>query len=316
MLIPAIGPLLDATLDATYPHWHDGLSEAAYRALFTAQLKTPYGSRHLTRWALVDDDRLLATVKLYEFRAQFGSCTVRAVGIGAVFTLSAYRGRGVASELMTLVLDKLMSDGVDLAFLFSEIDPRFYLRFGFNAVPLDDLSLRVIEDSRRGAPATMVRAGDDRDLVEMVSMDAERMQPFTFHLDRDRDVVQYSVVKHRLLAGLAPAGTRSLQWYVAEEGASAVAYVVISVKGNEWTIESCGDRDPAGARLGAILQVLIAREPSETRPRIRAWLPMTLRPPQVEIVERHVQLRVHRPHEHQVERAPPNQLGEPADSWT
>jgi hypothetical protein len=72
---------------------------------------------------------------------------------------------------------------------------------------------------------------------------------------------------------------------VAEEGASAVAYVVISVKGDQWTIDSCGDRDPAGARLGAILQVLVAREPSRLRPTIKAWLPATLRPPQIQIVE-------------------------------
>jgi hypothetical protein len=72
---------------------------------------------------------------------------------------------------------------------------------------------------------------------------------------------------------------------VAGEGASAVAYVVISAHRNEWTIDSCGDRDPDGARLGAILQVLIAREPAEVRPTISGWLPANLRPIQV-IVER------------------------------
>jgi hypothetical protein len=28
-------------------------------------------------------------------------------------------------------------------------------------------------------------------------------------------------------------------------------------------IEECGDRDPSGARVGAILQALIAREPAK-----------------------------------------------------
>ena len=60
---------------------------------------------------------------------------------------------------------------------------------------------------------------------------------------------------------------------IAEEGASAVAYVVISARGNAWTMEEVGDRDPAGARAGAILQALIAREPAEKRPAIGAWLP-------------------------------------------
>ena len=40
-----------------------------------------------------------------------------------------------------------------------------------------------------------------------------------------------------------------------------MAYVVLSQNQFGWTLEEAGDRDPAGARLGAILQVLVAREP-------------------------------------------------------
>ena len=53
-----------------------------------------------------------------------------------------------------------------------------------------------------------------------------------------------------------------------------------------WTIEECGDRDPSGARVGAILQALLAREPALTQPHIRAWMPPGLLPPQVFIEDR------------------------------
>ena len=59
---------------------------------------------------------------------------------------------------------------------------------------------------------------------------------------------------------------------------------MISVQGSAWTIEEAGDRDPVGARLGAILQALIAREPAERRPSITGWLPDGFLPPQVTIV--------------------------------
>ncbi len=75
-----------------------------------------------------------------------------------------------------------------------------------------------------------------------------------------------------------------MHFFIAEEGASAVAYVVISVQGNTWTIEEAGDRDPGGARAGAMLQALIAREPAEQRPSIRAWLPDGFLPPQVTVI--------------------------------
>jgi len=45
----------------------------------------------------------------------------------------------------------------------------------------------------------------------------------------------------------------------------------------------CGDRDPNGARVGALLQVLRARMPAEDAPIIRGALPPGWLPPQVTI---------------------------------
>lgn len=278
------GRQLERILDATHQIWHDGLERTPYGQFWRAQKATPWGRRHLSRIALVDGGDVLASLKLYEFAALLDGRRIRIAGIGAVFTQPEHRKRGAARELIERVLEQAAADGADLAMLFSEIGPDYYARLGFAAIPIADVSLRVVEDARRGAPATMVRAGDDRDLADLVSLDAARAAPFRFHLVRDRDVVQYAIAKKRLHAGLGSAGARELQFFVAEEGGSAVAYVVFDVKGNQWTIDSCGDRDPAGARVGAILQVLIAREPSVARPAIRTWWPVDFKPPQVEIV--------------------------------
>ena len=74
-----------------------------------------------------------------------------------------------------------------------------------------------------------------------------------------------------------------MHFYIAEEGTTAAAYVILTVVGQAWTLEECGDRDASGARVGALLQALIAREPVERRPTIRAWLPPHFLPPQVTI---------------------------------
>jgi len=283
-LAPATGDLQERALDATYPLWHDGLSRSAYGRWFAAQVATPWGRRHLTRWALVDGDSLLATAKLYMLDASFGGRDIKIAGIGAVFTLPEHRGRGAARELVDRLVGHASQSGADAALLFSEIDPAYYARLGFTAFANHDLAIRVREDARRGAPATLVRAGGDDDLDAIVGMDADRSALYRFHLNRDRDLAHYAIAKKRLLAGLSPPGARELLFFVAEEGRAAVAYVVISVNQGHWTIESCGDRDPAGARLGAILQVLVAREPTQPRPSITAWLPHAFRPPQLEIV--------------------------------
>jgi hypothetical protein len=119
---------------------------------------------------------------------------------------------------------------------------------------------------------TMVRGGEERDLAAIVAMGRVRADHAGFHLDRDIDFIQYIVTTRRLLAGLGSAHARQLHFFIAEEGITAAAYVIVSVVGDRWTLEECGDRDASGARVGALLQALIAREPVERRPTIRAWL--------------------------------------------
>ncbi|HEY2904911.1 MAG TPA: GNAT family N-acetyltransferase [Vicinamibacterales bacterium] len=295
-LAAADGPLLDQVLHASYDIWSDGLTPAAYGRWWSAQLGTPWGRSHLGRTALVDGPTVLASAKEYWFDAVLDARPLRVIGIGAVFTQPAHRGKGAATTLVDQLLGRAAGQGADLALLFSEIGPGYYARLGFAALPMFDLEMRVTESTRHGAPATLVRAGDDRDFAAIVAMNQVRATPFRFHLNRDRDLVSYAVTKKRLLAGLGPSGARELQFFVAEEGAEAVAYVVITGRDGQerregnvqpiWTIEECGDRDPAGARVGAILQVLLAREPTLQRPTIRGWLPATLRPPQVTIARK------------------------------
>jgi hypothetical protein len=100
-------------------------------------------------------------------------------------------------------------------------------------------------------------------------------------VDRTADYLEFCVTRARLRAGLDREGARQLQFLVAEEGSRAAAYVVITVVGTTWCVEACGDFDSSGARVGAILQTLIAREPIERRPLILAWWPSPVIPPQV-----------------------------------
>jgi hypothetical protein len=233
---------------------------------------------------LVDGDDVVASAKVYRFEALHDGRPIQVVGLGAVFTAPAARSRGAARELIDRLLENAAADGADLALLFSEIGPEYYARLGFEAIVTTDRQLRVTESTRHGAPMTMVRGGDDRDLADIVAQGRTRAEKYRLHLDRDRDLVQFAISRKRLFAGLSTPGARAIHFVIAEEGASAAAYVVVSARGNQWTLEEAGDRDPSGARVGAILQTLIAREPAEQRPAIKAWLPDGFLPPQVTIV--------------------------------
>ena len=283
-VVPADGMILDRILELAYPTWHEGLSRQAYARFDMAQAKTAWGHEHQRRFALVNGADVLASAKQYNLAGVLDQRPVRICGVGAVFTDPLHRGCGSARVLVERLLDHAEQDGADLALLFSEMDAKWCERNGFERIATTDLELGIAQSARHGAPMTLVRGGEARDLAAIVAMGQVRAAPFRLHLDRDIDFVQYAITKMRLHAGLGSAGAHQLQFFIAEEGITAAAYVVVSVVGSKWTIEECGDRDPSGARVGAILEALIAREPVERRPSIRGWLPPGFVPPQVTIV--------------------------------
>ena len=289
-LVVAEGAILEEIIDATFPIWNEGLTRDGYARWNAAQMRTSWGRNHLQRFALLDDrGRWVASAKRYLWPMRLDGVDGTMCGFGAVFTRPEERGRGYAGVIIEQLIERAAGEGAAVAGLFSEIGEALYQRLGFVSVALDEVDVHV--ERKDGAPAMLVRAGDERDLPALAAMHASRSSNVRFALRRDPPVIDHALSKKRLLAGFGhgagPRAERQTEFFVAEEGVSAVAYVVLTVSAGGWTLEEAGDRDPAGARLGAILQALLAREPSRPAPLIRAWWPPALpAPPQVSLVNR------------------------------
>ncbi len=272
---------LDQILRDSHPLWGGGLAFDAYAKYQAAERRTAWGRAHVERMALFDGQRLLASAKRYDLSARVDGRIRRVLGLGALFTPRELRGRGAASAMVAHLVDAANTEGFEFALLFSDIGPALYERLEFVPIPLATSTLRVL--TKDGAPAMLVRAGDDKDLAHVTELSLTRSSTSRFALDRTEDFIRHAISKRRLHAGLGPPGLRQVEFLVAEEGHMAVAYLVCSVHDGAWTIEEAGDRDPAGARLGAMLQVMLAREPSLEPPRITGYWPHDLRPPQLEV---------------------------------
>jgi hypothetical protein len=283
-LVPAEGTLLDRILDTTYSVAHEGLSRQAFTTLDLVQRRTAWALRHHRRVALMDGSTVIASAQRFDLAGVLSDQRVGICGIAGVCTDPACGNFHQARELIERLTDEARRNGGDVAILFLATDLIACLPDGFEVIPTADIELSVEESPRHGAPMTLMRGAEDRDLPAIVAMGQVRAGPYRFHLDRDVDLVKYVITKKRLLAGLAAAGARQLQFMIAEEGITAAAYVVVSIAGGTWTIEECGDRDGSGARVGALLQALIAREPAERRPVIGGWLPPGFVPPQVKVL--------------------------------
>jgi hypothetical protein len=281
-IVRADGATLRGVLDNVHAVAPEGLGRAAFATFEAAQAKTTSGQYHQRWYAVVHRDRVLASARRYDLAGVLDGEPARVCGIGSAVA-GPSGDAGDVRELLTHVVGEAEREGANIALLFGPASMTSAVPSGFQSIAMVDLELGVAQSPRHGAPMTLVRGGEDRDLAAIVAMGQTRSGPFRFHLDRDTDFVKHVITRRRLLAGLSAPTTRSLQFVIAEEGITAAAYVVLSIAGDQWTLEECGDRDPCGARVGALLQALIAREPVEQRPTIRGWLPAGFLPPQVSV---------------------------------
>jgi GNAT superfamily N-acetyltransferase len=277
------GPLLEQVLDDTWPLWGDGLTRKAYGQWNLAQRKTAWGKDHLHRVGLVDGDEVLASAKRYIFDGLIKGQPAQILGIGAVFTPERHRGRHLAPQLIESMIADGQARGCALAVLFSEIGAPYYERLGFTVMPRTVVTIDIPR-TRRGAPGTMVRAAIPADLQEISEISMAYAQGSDVALNRTAALIEFSHTRRRLRAGLGPSGLRTLEVFVAEEGYRAAAYIVVSRGPGGVVLEECGDRDPRGSRIGAMLEAFVERDPSNPDRTMRAWLPEGLHPPQVQLI--------------------------------
>lgn len=285
-LVPATGAILEEILDQTHPVWGEGLDRASYARYNAAQLRTPWGSRHLRRVALVDaSGRFVSTAKRYDLRVRAGDGEVPAIGIGALFTRPDARRRGAAAGLLRALMEQAEAEGARVALLFSEIGTRYYERFGFRTVPVTQTVLELKAGPTVAPPAIPLRSGEAADLPAIAEMNALQASGFPFTLARSPDYIAFAVAKKRLLAASGAPGRRQVGFFVVEEGGRAAAYAVVLAVGDYWMITECGDRDPTGARVGALFEAMLARRDEQPR-RLLAWLPPGFLPPQLNVLWR------------------------------
>lgn len=256
------------------------LSPAAFDRWQQAQNRTAWGRTHITQVALLGDDGLQASAACYALSAVLDGRTVRVQAIGDLLHHSA--NPDDARVLAEQVVSAASTAGVDVLLLLALQRPSWGRPLGFHDITPPTVELTCPPTPRPGAPMLSIRAGEDTDLTHIVGMgDTAWATSRRLHLVRDADFIKHGIVVDRLLAGLSPLGTQRLEFFATEEGTNAAAYVVMRVTADGWVLQQCGDRDPTGARVGAIIQALVARDPAAAAPRIRAWLPPGVVPPQV-----------------------------------
>ncbi len=258
------------------------LDAAAFGKWHRARNRTPWGRTHIAQVALMHGEVLQASAACYDLSGELDGRPVRVCAIGDLIshTSDPHDTRSLVDQILIAAAES----GAAMVLLLTREQASWTGECGFSDITPPTVELTCPPTPRPGAPMLSIRAGEDTDLTHIAGMgDTAWARARRFHLLRDADFIKHGIVVDRLLAGLSPPGTLRLEFFATEEGTNAAAYVVMRVTSDGWVLQQCGDRDPTGARVGAIIQALVARDPAATAPRIRAWLPPGIVPPQVRL---------------------------------
>ena len=183
------------------------------------------------------------------------------------------RGQGCASQLHRAAAgDGARKEGALLAWIVLR-DRSRVLRAARVQAGSDRRSDGQRRHAASGAPAMLVRAGDDRDLPAVEAMHQVRslgrqVRASPRSVDRFTTRCQEAAAGGSRSAGLRQVGVRR------RRGRCIRGRVRRAPRERE-RVDARRGRRPRSrrARLGAMLQVLVAREPSAPTPLIRAWWP-------------------------------------------
>ncbi len=252
-------------LPLTASLWAEGRPFDLYAEQVTAIAHCGYGRRHYRTVGLYDGDRLVSSFKRYQRVLHVGGKRLRAVGIAAVFTQSAYRSRGYASAMLAMELDRSRVEGFDFAYLFSDIRPQFYIDLGFVELPSHSISLRA--DSLTTERVEVQRLEEsDWPGVERCFELSERQRPWGFV----RTPLVWDWVRLRIEQGAEHPGFIETN-LVVRRGRGIAAYVLgaRAPEQDAYVLDEFGFADAAAA---ATIPALLRSAAGDLR-RIIGWLP-------------------------------------------
>lgn len=121
--------------------WSAGLSKSGYFEFMQFQLQQPWSRKNYRYFVARSKQQIVSSCKLYTFDFQSRGRFYKVGGIGAVFTPEFARGNGHANEMMEAMTRLAKKESFDALLLFSDIDPLFYERLGYELLPDNDFHI-------------------------------------------------------------------------------------------------------------------------------------------------------------------------------
>lgn len=256
-------------LHESYRIWSPGLSKDEYYEHISRQINHPWARRNFKFFVLKEKNTIVASCKLYKVEISARGRTYKCAGLGAIFTMPAARAQGFGSKLVSEAIDYCFNREYDALFLFSDIDPNFYSRFGFCEMGAADFSFHLPRSQPVGEytkpAATFVEAYDVSTMVSIYSKWL-RSQPFGFQ--RSNYYLDYKLSRERYLAEHSTLAWPRLEITYALENGMHTGYALTERGGHNVRVLEIIGSESARRQLW---NRLVAQGMTERMHKIRGW---------------------------------------------
>lgn len=208
------------------------------------------------------DGQVVTSLGCYPLQLHWDGEIIAGILIGAVHTLPAFRGRGYAPRLLSWVEEQQRQQGVRVSGLFSDIDPNYYGRLGYERC--DSWEVRIRVDCRSGPVASrwVLQPIDPHEqLTKLCSWYEASQDSLPLWIARDDDYWQY------LLARSA-----SDQFFVLTDQQQH-GYLRLREVETSWSIQDWGLAAANEEGLAAMLDAILEKAAQQGVKSIVGWLP-------------------------------------------
>lgn len=142
------------------------------------------------------DDQVVVSLGSYPIQLHWDGQQVAGIFIGAVHTMPAFRGHGFAPQLLSWVEDQEQQQGVRVSGLFSDIDPNYYARLGYEQCEGWEMSIKITEAAEVPAAEWQLQPIDpQQQLAKIQNWYEMAQQNRAVWVIRDADYWQYMLAK-------------------------------------------------------------------------------------------------------------------------
>ena len=142
------------------------------------------------------DDQVVVSLGSYPIQLHWDGQQVAGIFIGAVHTMPAFRGHGFAPQLLSWVEDQEQQQGVRVSGLFSDIDPNYYARLGYEQCEGWEMSIKITEAAEVPASEWQLQPIDPQQQLAKIQHWYEMAQQNrAVWVIRDADYWQYMLAK-------------------------------------------------------------------------------------------------------------------------